>query len=131
MEEFPLCPSDPSGKHKLRFWKSEEFSNLALVAPYVLHSNIPKKAYECFKLLTDIHSLVCSKQLRVDGWTSEHIELLRSLLWKHAILLEALHGITACTENVEVSLHMVDDIERHSTLNNYWCFVYEWLLKGL
>lgn len=48
---------------------------------------------------------------------------------KHAILLESQHGITACTENVEVSLHMVDDIERHSTLDNYWCFVYERLVK--
>ena len=27
-----VCSSDPTGKHKLGFWKSEEFSKLALVA---------------------------------------------------------------------------------------------------
>ena len=53
---------------------------------------------------------------------------MRKLLWKHAILLEYLYGTKACTENVECSVHMVDDIERHSTLDNYWCFVYEHLV---
>ena len=63
------------------------------------------------------------------GWTQEHIDLLRSRLWKHAILLESLYGIKACTENVECSVHMADDISRHSSLDNYWCFVYERLVK--
>ena len=124
-----ICPSEPSGPHKLGFWKSEEFSKLALVAPYVLHSIIPKKAYDCFVLLSDIHKLVSSRELRFGGWTQEHITALEVLLWKHAILLEMVYGISACTENVECSLHMVEDIRRHSTLDNYWCFVYERLVK--
>ena len=124
-----ICPSEPSGPHKLGFWKCEEFMKLAAVAPYVLHSIIPKRAYDCVVLLTRIHELIYSKRLRVDGWTQEHTILLRSLLWKHAILLESLYGTKACTENVECSSHMTEDIKRHSTLDNYWCFVYERLVK--
>ena len=123
-----MCPPDPGGKHKLGFWKSEEFSKLSLVAPYILHSQIPKEPYECFCLLTRIHQPIFSKELRIDGWTQHHIKLLHNLLWKHAILLESLYGITSCTENVEYSLHMAEDIERHSTLDNYWCYLYERLL---
>ena len=80
-------------------------------------------------ILTRIHQLVFSKELRIDGWTQHHIKLLHNLLWKHAILLESLYGITSCTENVEYSLHMAKDIERHSTLDNYWCYVYERLVR--
>ena len=80
-------------------------------------------------MLHRIYQLTFSLTLRIDGWTKEHNDLLRKLLWKHAILLEHLYGTKACTENVECSVHMADDIERHSTLDNYWCFVYERLVK--
>lgn len=118
-----MCSSDPTGKHKLDFWKSEEFSKLALVAHYALHSQVPKEAYESC-LLTHIHQLVFSKELHIDGWTQHHNELLQNL-WKHAILLKSLYGFTS----LQVSLHMVEELERHSTLGNYWCFVYEWLVR--
>ena len=39
-------------------------------------------------------------------------------------MYEELYGLSACTENVEYSLHMPDDIVRHSTLDNYWCYLY-------
>ena len=124
-----ICETAPSGKHKLGFWKAEEFGKFITVAPYVLRNIIPKNAYNCFILLNRIYQLTFSHALRIDGWTKEHSTLLRKLLWKHAILLEYLYGTKACTENVECSVHMVDDIERHSTLDNYWCFVYERLVK--
>jgi len=53
-----VCPSQPNGKHKLGYWKSEEFSRFAEVAPVVLHSIVPKKAYDCFYLLHQIHKLI-------------------------------------------------------------------------
>lgn len=40
-----------------------------------------------------------------------------------------MHGLAACTENVEYSLHMAEDVRRHSTLDNYWCYLYERLVK--
>ena len=121
--------SEPNGPHKLGFWKSEEFSKFAIVASYVLRGRIPKSAYKCFTLLTKIHHLIFSKQLRINGWTKNHIELLERLLWKHAIQYESIYGISACTENVEYSLHMAEDVRHHSTLDNNWCYLYERLVK--
>lgn len=90
---------------------------------------IPENSYNCFILLNCIYRLTFSHTLRIDGWTKEHNNLLRKLLWKHAILLEHLYGTKACTENVECSVHTAEDIERHSTLDNFWCFVYKRLVK--
>ena len=110
--------SEPNGPHKLGFWKSEEFSKFAIVASYVLRGRIPKSAYKCFTLLTKIHHLIFSKQLRINGWTKDHIELLECLLWKHAIQYESICGISPCTENVEYSLHMAEDVRWHNDWNS-------------
>ena len=40
-----------------------------------------------------------------------------------------MYGLQACTPNLEHSIHMTDDIVRHSTLDNYWCYVYERLVS--
>jgi len=61
--------------------------------------------------------------MHIQGCTQEHCEYL-PLLWQHAVMYEGLYGLSACTENVEYSLHMPDDIVRHSTLDNYWCYLY-------
>ena len=109
----------------LGHWKSEEFSKFILVAPVVLRELVPQKAYECIYLLTKVYHLIFFKRMRIQGWTLEHREYLRLLWWRHAIMYEELHGLSACTENVEYSLHLPDDIVRHSTLDNYWCSLYE------
>ena len=41
-----------------------------------------------------------------------------------------MYGLQACTPNLEHSIHMTDDIVRHSTLDNYWCYVYERLIQS-
>ena len=120
-----IPPTEPSGKHKLGNWKAEEFNKFIMIAPYVLHSIIPKPAYECFCTLTRIHQLVMSRPSVVEGWTSEHEVLLKQLLWRHAVLYENYYGTSACSENVEYSLHLTEDIVRHSTPDNYWCFLFE------
>ena len=114
---------------KLSYWKAEEFSKFILVAPFVLRELLPKKSYDCFCLLKDIYCLVYCKQLRIEGWHQEHCEYFRNLLWKHAILFEEIYGLASCTENVEYSLHMTEDIKRHSLLDNYWCYLYERQVK--
>ena len=63
-----VCPSQPHGKHKLGYCKSEEFPRFAEVAPLVLHSIVPKKAYDCFHLLHQIHKLIFSTRLCIQGW---------------------------------------------------------------
>ena len=124
-----VYPSQPHGKHKLGYWKWEEFSRFAEVAPVVLHSIVPKKAYDCFHLLHQIHKFIFSTRLRIQGWCRDHRQMLKQLLWHHAVLYEELYGLSACSENLEYSLLMPEDITRHSTLDNYWCFVYERQVK--
>ena len=114
---------------KLSYWKAEEFSKFILVAPVVLRKLIPRKAYDCFCLLKDISDLVYSRRLQIQGWHPEHHVYFKKLLWKHAILFEELYGLSACTENLEYSLHMTEDVKRHSLLDNYWCYLYERQVK--
>ena len=45
---------------KLGHWKAEEFSKFVQVAPAILHGLIPRKAFKCFCLLTELNALVFS-----------------------------------------------------------------------
>lgn len=114
-----------SASSLLGFWKAEECSKFALVAPFVLHGLVPQDVYDCFCLLTEIRNLLFSLKLRINGWKQKHIKLLRKCLWKHAIMYEHIYGKQACTDNLEYSLHMAEDIQKHSSLDNYWYFAYE------
>ena len=51
------------------------------------------------------------------------------MLWKHAILFESIYGLQACTPNLEYSVYMADDVARHSTQDNYWCYIYKNLVS--
>ena len=117
------------GLSKLPYWKAEEYSKFILVAPVVLRTLIPKNAYHCFMLLRKIYTLVFSRRLRIQGWTKDHSKCFTKLVWAHAIKNEELYGLGACSENVEYCLHMAEDIERHSLMDNYWCYLYECLVK--
>ena len=126
---IPTLNPDPSSGSKLGNWKAEEFSKFAAIAPVVLVDIVPRRVYSCFMLIVKIHNLVLSHYLRSTGWQPEHITYLKDLLWLHAIEYEELYGLSACTENVEYSLHLPEDIVRHSIPDNYWCYVYERLVK--
>ena len=117
-----------SGKSKLGHWKSEEFSKFILVAPVVLRELIPRRCYDCFCLLHEIYLLIFCEPMRIFGWSTDHCTYYEHLLWKHAIMYEELYGLAACIENVEYSLHMPEDVQQHSSPDNYWCFMYERLV---
>ena len=68
-------------------------------------------------MLCDAVQMLYSKQLQSTGWQLEHIERLEKLLWAHAIRAEELYGIGICTENLEYSVHAVQDIRRHSSMD--------------
>ena len=121
--------ADSSRIHKLGYWKAEEFGKFAVVAPYILREIVPEESYRCFCLLSQIYQLVFSKELRIQGWDQQHQEMLKRLLWKLHIEYEHLYGLSACTENVEYSLHIPKDIERFSLPDNYWCYMYERQVK--
>ena len=118
-----------SGKSKLGHWKFEEFSKFILVAPVVLSEVIPRRSYDCFCFLHEIYQLIFCESMRILGWITDHCTYLEHLLWKHAIMYKELYGLAACTENVEYSFHMPEDVRRHSTPDNYWCFMYERLVR--
>ena len=61
---------------------------------------------------------VFNKQHRIEGWTIGDVTHLKNLLWSHAIHFEHIYSTAACTENVEYSLHIPDDIRRHSSPDN-------------
>lgn len=67
--------------------------------------------------------------MRIEGWREDDRELLEKLLWLHAVKYEHLYGTSACMENLEYSLHLPDDICRHSSPDNYWCFMYERMVR--
>ena len=46
-------------------------------------------------------------------------------MWAHAIRAEELYGLSICTENLEYSVHVAEDIQRHSSMDNYSCELYE------
>ena len=119
-----VSSSSSQDNRYLGHWKSEDYSKFVLVAPCVLHSLIPQENYLCFMLLCRIHQLVYNKTMRVQGWEKEDVVLLKHL-WSHAIAYEKLYGLSACTENTEYSLHIPEDIKRHSLPDNYWCYMYE------
>ena len=98
------------------------------IAPVILRGLIPKQAYNCFCLLSEMHHLVFSERMRIEGWQPEHLDYFKKLLWKHAIMFEELYGLSSCTENLEYSLQMPEDIVKFSTLDNYWCYVFERLV---
>ena len=106
--------------------KDEEFSKFIQVALVVL-CGLYLKAYTCFCFLSEKHNLVFSKRLWIEGWNEDHCTYFKPLLSSHAILYEELYSIKAWTENVEYSLHMPEDVNRHSTMDNYWCYLYEQL----
>jgi len=60
-----------------------------------------------------------------NGWTTELLELLRQLIWRHNILTEEVEGLNNCTISLHNLTHLPDDILRHSSPDNYWCFVFE------
>ena len=121
----PTLSAKCHGKSKLGHWKSEQFGKFIMVAPIVLRGLIPEKAYRCFCLLSEMYYMVFCEEKRIEGWSPENVRHFKKLIWKHAIQFEEFYGLSACTENLEYSTHMPEDIEHFSTLDNYWCYVYE------
>ena len=69
-----------------------------------------------------------SHDLHINGWEHKH-DFLKKLLWKHAIMYEHVYGKRACLENRKYSLHIVEEVKRHSTVDNYCCYVFEHSIK--
>ena len=57
-----------------------------------------------------------------DGWTQEMLDLARNLILRHNILVEETQGLKSCHVTLHNLVHIVDDTERFSSPDNFWCF---------
>lgn len=64
--------TESKDKHKLGGWTAEDLSKFITVAPVVLRELIPKAAYASICCLNEMYSLIFSKHLRIQGWSSEY-----------------------------------------------------------
>ena len=55
----------------------------------------------------------------------DDLKLLEKLVWRHNILTEEVEGIRNCTISLHNLIHLPSDIERFSTPDNVWCYVFE------
>ena len=51
--------------------------------------------------------------------------MLEWFIWRHNILIEEVQGGKYCTISLHNLIHMVDDIKRFSSPDNYWCYTFE------
>lgn len=106
------------------FWKAEEYQKFTFPASeQILDGAIPEENYQAWILIVRITELVFNTCR--SGWTSDSVELLRMLIWRHNILTEEFEGFQHCTISLHNLLHLVDDIKRFSSPDNYWCYVFE------
>ena len=95
------------------------------MAREVLAENIPCRAYDLHMLLCNMVALLYNKSVQLSGWSNVDVEALETLTWAHAVAAEEYYGLHICTENLEYSTHLCDDVKRHSSPDNYSCEVFE------
>ena len=95
------------------------------VAREVLAGNIPSGAYDVHMQLCQMVALLYSQSVKCSGWSDDNIAALESLAWSHAISAEEYYGLSMCTENLEYSTHLAEDLKRHSSPDNYSCEIFE------
>lgn len=109
---------------RMGYWKAEEYLKFTFPASeHILDGVLPEQHYNTWILMVRIVELVfgCCR----NGWTPALVELLKQLIWRHNILTEEVEGLTSCTISLHNLTHLPDDIVRHSSPDNYWCFVFE------
>ena len=62
-------------------------------------------------------------------WKDSDISKLESIIWAHNIKAEELYGTTYCSENVEYAVHMLEEVKRHSSPDNYSCEMFKRIIR--
>lgn len=91
------------------------------MAREVLAESIPSRAYDVHMLLCNMVRLLYNKSLQSLGWSGADVNALVNLAWAHVIAAEEFYGLHICTENLEYSTHLCEDVKRHSSPDNYSC----------
>ena len=115
----------PEGISKrMGYWKAEEIQKFVFPASEVVFSGIvPNDKYEAWIALVKIVELVygCGRS----GITPDALQTLEKLIWRHNILTEESEGIKSCVISLHNLIHLIDDINRFSCPDNYWCYTFE------
>ena len=96
----------------------------------MLAERMPSKAYDSYILACSITKMLYSTKLRNFGWNQANIARLKGLTWSHAIAAEEYYGFDFCSENLEYSTHIANEIIRHSSPDNYSCELYERAIRS-
>ena len=89
---------------------------------------LPEPHYSDWVALVCIIEMVYNTQRK--GWNDEDIDILEQLILHHNILTEEVEGIKSCFITLHNLLHLPTDIRRFSSLDNYWCYVFERAVKN-
>lgn len=103
---------------------AEEYQKLAFPASeFVLKGLLPPEEYEVWAPIPRIVELIfnCGR----NGFTTEAITHLKSLSWRHCILVEERYGSSECVITLHSLTHLHEDISRFSSPDNFWCFQFE------
>jgi len=60
-----------------------------------------------------------------DGISQDLLAMLEKLIWRHNILCEQVYGGKICTISLHNLTHLIDDINRFSSPDNFWCYAFE------
>ena len=110
------------------YWKAEDFRKFAYPASeYCLGGLLPDQEYHAWVLLARITELLFNTG-RV-SWTENDSNLLYQLIARHNILTEEVQGVKSCVVTLHNLLHIPEDINEFSTVDNYWCYTFERAVK--
>lgn len=115
----------PAGiSHRMGYWKAEEFQKFAFPASEcVLGGIIPDDEYHIWILMVRLTELFFGAGR--SGWTKEMIQLAKHLVNKHNINTEELQGLKSCHVTLHNLVHLLEDIDRFSSPDNFWCYSFE------
>lgn len=100
---------------------ADQWKNYVTIYARVCMLNlIPKRAFKCLVLLSEIVTTVSRPVLTADDVTT-----LRSLMHEHHRLFNSIYGKWAVTVNFHMCLHIPEIILDFGPPHNFWCFSYE------
>lgn len=106
------------------FVAAEECQKFAFPASeFVLEGLLSPEHEEVWAPLPRIVEFVFNCGL--NGWTEEKTELFQKLCWRFCILVEETYGTQDCLITLHTLVHLLEDIARFSSLDNFWCFEFE------
>lgn len=110
--------------NRLGFWKAEDFQKFTFPASeFVLGGLLPVEEYHIWILVARLTELVYGHGSGRSGWTHEMLQLAKHLILRHNILTEEVQGLKSCHVTVHNLLHLLDDIKRFSSPDNYCAFL--------